>query len=599
VTSPLTGPVAVCIDRPLLALDRTFTYRAPEELALQVGSLVSVPFHGKKIKGWVLGPTEEIPKRMLAIKDLVSPVRFFDDEMLALYRWVSYRYVVPLASVIARATPPRVVSEEDPMDAAPTGVGSATSTAPLTSTAPTAPLALLGAYRGGDRLLEALAGHGGRFVHRPVPEQEIDCVLEGVARCVAQGRRVIVIVPESKPLPATALALQEAFGERVGMYLGGTKRERYRRWLEIAEGTHEVIVGTRPAIFAPIKNLGLIWVSRESHPAHREDRSPYYHVRDVALARGAHVGATVVLSSLCPSIEATAVEAVEVTPGARSWMPVEVLKPGPEGRAPRLMNALKQTQGAFLLEPLRGYGVAQVCRQCGEPAACASCGGMLRAEGGALRCVVCETVGRCARCGADAFGLRKGGAERVEEWAGKIAPVPVRKSPPRRGAVVVGGTTEVHDIPPPDLDLVGVLDADLLLRRPGVDAEERATTMWFEAAAWARPRGRTIVQTAAPNHPGIQALVAGNPSRFHRYERERRAAAGFPVGHPVFRVAGTAALEAALGVCEPETFLVTGAGDERVCLLTLRPEILGAFGEAMRRLAQEGVVTRVEAEPHL
>ena len=78
----LSGPVAVCVDRPILSLDRAFTYDLPEELGAGVGSLVQVSFHGKLVRGWVLGGTEDLPKRMLGVKKAVSPVRFFDASML-------------------------------------------------------------------------------------------------------------------------------------------------------------------------------------------------------------------------------------------------------------------------------------------------------------------------------------------------------------------------------------------------------------------------------------------------------------------------------------------------------------------------------------
>ncbi|MDP9331285.1 MAG: hypothetical protein M3P11_11685, partial [Actinomycetota bacterium] len=82
------------------------------ELQAGIGSLVQVPFHGKLVRGWVLGAADELPTRTLGVKKLVSPIRFFDEPMLALARWVSERYVAPLATVLGRLAPPRVVSEE-------------------------------------------------------------------------------------------------------------------------------------------------------------------------------------------------------------------------------------------------------------------------------------------------------------------------------------------------------------------------------------------------------------------------------------------------------------------------------------------------------
>jgi primosomal protein N' len=146
---------------------------------------------------------------------------------------------------------------------------------------------------------------------------------------------------------------------------------------------------------------------------------------------------------------------------------------------------------------------------------------------------------------------------------------------------------------------VGILNADASLHRPGVDARERALVAWFEAAAWARRDGRVVVQTAAPNDPAIQALVSGRPDRFQRAEAPRRAEAGFPVGAPVFRVTGGPELEAELRALSPRTLLASGADDATICLVVLDAAALATFGDAIRRLAVRGVVTRVEAEPHL
>ena len=183
-----------------------------------------------------------------------------------------------------------------------------------------------------------------------------------------------------------------------------------------------------------------------------------------------------------------------------------------------------------------------------------------------------------ASCGASDFGLRRGGAERVEEWAGACRAVPVHRlgpddAPrlPTDGEVLVGGPDDVRDFGDAGLDLVAILDADLAGRRPGLTARERAVTTWTEAIAWARPGGRAIVQSAQANDPAIQSLVLGDPARFHRDERERRAQAGFPVGSAVFRVVGDAQLADELAALEPITLLVSTAEGQTVCLLALDP----------------------------
>ncbi len=595
----LEGPVAVCIDRPILSLDRPFTYLLPGEMNAGVGSLVQVPFHGRLIRGWVLEPAEVFGTRTLDVKKVVSPVRFFDGPMLELMRWVSERYIAPLAAVIGRVAPPRVASEEGALAADARRGGE--SRAPAAASAD-----LFASYRNGPGLQAAVASGSGAFVLRPAPEDEVAAVVEIVRGCLAGGRRAIVLVPEAAPFPATAAAIVEAFAGRVGLLVGGDRRARYRRWLELLDGRYDVVVGTRPGVFAPVPDLGVIVVSRESHPAHREDRAPYYHVRDVALRRAQQGGAVCVLSALCPSSESNAVGLAVVAPSTRRWPPVEVVRAGPEGRAPRLLRALRETHRAFIFSPLPGYGIAQVCRSCGRPAACAACGGVLRSEEGVVRCVVCEAPGSCAHCGGTDFGLRRGGAERVEEWAASVAPVPVRRISssgrarlPRPAEIVVGGPESVRDLGTGDLELVAILDADLAERRPGIAARERALTTWMEAVAWARPAGKAIVQADRPNDPAIQALVRGNPDRFHVDEAERRKAAGFPVGSAVFRVAGSAELEAELAAIQPITMLTSSVGDQTVCLLALDPGRVSELGHTVRELAARDVVARVEAEPHL
>ncbi len=598
----LSGPVAVCIDRPLLALDRPFTYELPQELHAGVGSLVQVPFHGKAIRGWVLGATEDVLPRILKVRKTVSSVRFFDGPMLELLRWVSERYVSPLASVIRRAYPPRVAGEE-------VAVVSGGVLAPLASPSPT-PLredpAACRRYGHSAEFLAALRDGSGSFVLRPAPEDEVALAVEVVTVALESGRTAIVLVPEADPLPATAAAVRDAFGNSVAMFLGGDKRERYRMWLDISSGKYACVVGTRPAVFSPLSNLGVIYISRESHAQHREERSPRYHVRDVAVARARMAKAVCVMSAFMPSLETSAIEHVEVARSDRVWPPVEVVKPGPEGRARRLVAALKTARRAFLFSPLPGYGVARVCRACGEPAACASCDGLLRSEEKVVRCAVCGTEGRCARCGASDFGIVRGGAERVEEWAASLSAVPVRRigredrpRPPGEAEVLVGGVEAVKDFGAVGLDLVAILDADLAARRPGLSARERALASWMEAAAWARTSGRVIVQTNFPNDPAVQALVTGRPDRFARAEIPRMAQAGFPIGAAVFRVTGTSDLPAELAKLSAITVLTTELKDETVCLLALESGNVPAFGRVARSLAERGVLTRVDAEPHL
>ena len=586
-----------------------------------------MPFHGRTVRGWVLGPAAEPPAgRLLPVRKVRSPVRFFDEGSLPLLRWISERYLAPLATVIERSCPPRVAGIEREV-LATTGEGVAAEGRHEVAASGLA---------GVD--LDAMLAAGTTSWYRPLPGREAEAAVAAVRACLARGRRAIVIVPEAGPVPGTAWAVLEAFGERVVSMVGGSERARYRAWLRVRSSRVDVVVGTRPAVLAPVRELGLVYVSREVHPGHREDRAPYYHVRDVATARARLEGAAVVLASLSPSVETVAaVAAGEVRevrhprPDERRAMPlVETAAPAAEDRSPRLGQLLRAAGSAALIVSRRGYGIARVCRACRAPAACAACGGVVVVEAGEARCRVCAARGRCAVCGGEEFGVERGGVERIAEWAGRASRLPVdleaepaNEAPgevegerggvpvargPSAGRILVGTAAAVHDVDGVRMDLVAILDPDRALARAGLHAGERALATWMEAAAWAGPRaegGRVLAQTRHPGHPAIQALVRWEPVPFLRWEGRRRGEAGFPPGHPVFRLTGPRepgdgpALAHALRGAGAGFVLETSGAEGTVCLVAVPPTGLASFRAAVLRLVAEGRVGRVEADPHL
>jgi primosomal protein N' (replication factor Y) len=433
---------------------------------------------------------------------------------------------------------------------------------------------------------------------------------------VAGGRDAIVVVPEADPLPATARAVLEAFGRAAVLFAGGEPRQRYRTWLDIQAGRYRVVVGTRPAVFAPVRRPGLVWVNREAHPGHREERAPYHHVREVGLARAKLESAACVLSALSPSATAAALADeghMAVVRASRdveraSAPIVEATRPAEEDRSVRLATLLRRVPSAFLLVSRGGYGVARACRTCGEPARCPSCEGPITVRGGNPACRVCGGAGRCRSCGGTRFGVERGGAERIQEWAARVAGRGVTRVqeggeavPPGDG-IMVGTAAAVKDVGPLRVGLMAVLDADRARRRPGLAASEQVLATWFEAAAWAGPReagGRVLIQTRDPADPAIQALVRSDPWHFHRAERGRFEEAGFPPGWPVFRLRGSESAVEAIRELGPASLLVSGSGDETVSLVTVRPEDLSRFRECVRALVDDRTITRVEAEPQL
>ncbi len=570
-----------------------------------MGSLVSVPFHGRNVKGWILGPASEdvVDGRLLPIRNVQSSVRFFDGNLLALFRWMSERYIAPLSTVIERSYPPRVVGEEKAFRSA--------SKEPFVGRNSRVPGMVLEKYHA-----ESILEPGRTSWLRPLPDEEAETCVAAVDRCLSEGRHAVVLVPEAEPVPATAAAVLENWNDRAVAFFGGNQRSRYRTWLQILEGRFDVVVGTRPAVFAPLSRLGLLWISREVHPGHREDRAPYYHVRDVAMARASVERAACVLAGLSPSVET----AVACRSGSvatfrpdrtveRSAAPlVETTPPEAEDRSVRLGTSLKKSRSAALIVSRRGYGVARICRSCGSAAACALCSGAIVVERGKAACSVCASPGTCAVCGGQEFGLERGGVERVAEWAQRITGRTVRQhaseaapSPPGED-IMVGTAAAVKDWGRRRVDVVAILDPDRSLSRPGIHAAERAVATWMEAAAWAGPRsagGRVLMQTRHAAHPAVQALVRWDPIRFLEDEAVRREKAGFDPLRAFFRITGNGRLVESIAAAGGSTLVSTTGDGSTVCLVSVSAESLADFRNAVLRLAMDGVVDRAEAEPQL
>jgi primosomal protein N' (replication factor Y) len=146
-----------------------------------------------------------------------------------------------------------------------------------------------------------------------------------------------------------------------------------------------------------------------------------------------------------------------------------------------------------------------------------------------------------------------------------------------------------------------LLDSWALLGRADLRAGEETLRRWMNAATLVRSAsaGGQVVVAADAAHPVVQALVRWDPWVFHRAERRRRVEAGFPPGHPVFRVHGSPRLPDELRALDPVHLLTSSLGREAVSLVTVRPGAVPDLRRRLVKLAEEGVVTRVEAEPHL
>jgi primosomal protein N' (replication factor Y) (superfamily II helicase) len=494
----------VVVDVPLFHLDRPFTYRVPEPLreSVLLGSRVKVPFGTRRrVDGWVVGWADELPEDARDVIRPVSPVPAFDAAGLDLLRWVAARYAGTLGDVMRLAVPPRVAAvERDPAVAR----------------------ALEAALAGGDGA-EAVPSRRREAVYwRPLPgEDRATRVVAMVEAALAQGRGAIVVTPEVAAGSAVADAVRKSFPDAADLSSDLSERRRYRAWVELRLGLRQVAIGGRSAVLAPVRRLGCIVVDDEANPAHKEQRAPRYHAREVALRRADRSRAACVLTGTVPSPEVIAavqagqcrLEAADRAVERRLRPLIEVVDPfeqddgpGPARLHRRALAALRQAiargESAYVLVPRRGAA---------DPGAPG-----LRSAG-----QVAEELGRYLG-GTPVWRLDREVLDpgEVPPWAG------------RGPGVIVGTVAGVKDHPPlTGCRTVVVVGTDAALGQAEVRAAEEAYRTWSRAAAWCGPRdrpGRLVLQTGDPGHHAVQALVRWDPAFFWRHELPRRVELGFP-----------------------------------------------------------------------
>jgi primosomal protein N' (replication factor Y) (superfamily II helicase) len=596
----------VLVDVPLLHLDRPFTYRVPEALAGQVhlGSRVKVPFGGRRrVDGWVVGRAAELPADARDLLRVVSPIPSFGPAELDLFRWVAARYAAAVIDTLRLAIPPRVAAVETSVEAAvAAGAPPPDPAVAAGGPPPDPPVAGAPAREGSrqqravrrvvhspspsDPLAELVRGGGtGAVYWRPLPGEDRGArAVELVEAALAGGRGAIVVTPEVAAGSAVGDAVRKAFPDAADLASDLSDRRRYRAWAELRQARRLVVVGGRSSVLAPLPALGCVIVDDEANFAHKEQRAPRFHAREVALRRAARGRALCVLTGTVPSAEAlAAIQAGQcrlLAPdraAERAARPlVEVVDPDDEGPTaarlhPRALAAIRAALGreepAYVLVPRRGGA---------DPAAPGSrTAGQVAAE--LARILPGVPVWRLDREVVDP-GM-------VPPWAG------------RQPGVVVGTVAGVKDHPPlTGCRTVVVVGADTALGQAEVRAAEEAYRTWSRAAAWCGPRGgagRLVLQTRHGGHHAVQALVRWDPEFFWRHELPRRVELGFPPARRLVLVEGPepgeaaaalAGLAAALG---PKVELLGPAAMGRGWRIIAKVEDAESAARALRPLLAE------------
>ncbi|MEM1180689.1 MAG: primosomal protein N' [Acidobacteriota bacterium] len=417
------------------------------------------------------------------------------------------------------------------------------------------------------------------LLHGVTGAGKTEVYLRAVERCLAGGRSAILMVPEIALVPALASAVRRRFGRDLALLhsnLGSA--ERQQEWERIRRGEARVVLGPRSALFAPVASLGLVVVDEEHDSAYKQDRSPRYHGRDLALWRARDAGAAAVLVSATPSLESRYNAEVgklgllklteRAGPGSLPrGVLVDLRKEDSAGKGTGeiyfsgpLLQELRRTldagDQAILLRNRRGYAPVLLCRACGEDFRCEDCGLAMtfHRRGTRLSCHYCgderPAPRRCPACDEPALEPIGAGTERVEERFRELFPgvaVDVLDADASRrtgGAAAVlerfsRGDTQVligtqmvakgHHFP--RVSLAAVLFADTYLRFPDFRAVERTYALLTQLAGRAgrgeRP-GTVVIQTYHPDHYAIRAALEHDDAVFAEMETRFRRSFQYP-----------------------------------------------------------------------
>ena len=428
--------------------------------------------------------------------------------------------------------------------------------------------------------LRSLADGGGfqtALLHGVTGSGKTELYLRLAADVRREGRGVLLLVPEIALTPAVALTFRQAFGERVAIQHSGlSDGQRHDQWHRIRRGDVDVVVGTRSAVFAPLRAIGLVIVDEEHDGSYKQEEMPRYNGRDVAVMRARQAGALAVLGSATPSMESyqnaqkgrytlvtlqrrvldrplADVRIVDMREEYAAAGPDVVLS-GPLCEA--LGESLSRGEQAIVLLNRRGFACSVFCRQCAATLDCPNCSLSLTVHRAArrARCHYCNySIGlpkACASCGGTFMELVGFGTERVEAEArerfpgARVARVD-RDTIRRRGAIaallarfaareldVLVGTQMIakgHDFP--RVTLVGVISADVGLGLADFRAGERTFQLLTQVAGRAgrgEIRGQAIIQTLFPNHYSIQHACRQDYSGFFRQELNFRQSMQYP-----------------------------------------------------------------------
>ncbi|PNQ83733.1 primosomal protein N' [Paenibacillus polymyxa] len=422
---------------------------------------------------------------------------------------------------------------------------------------------------------------GAYLLHGVTGSGKTEIYLQTIQRCIEQNRQAIVLVPEISLTPQMVERFKGRFGDQVAvMHSRLSGGERYDEWRKIREGRVKVAIGARSAVFAPFRELGLIIMDEEHETSYKQEETPKYHARDVAIRRAHQHGAVVILGSATPSLEsyyaARSQSNDEFAPlllemptrALGNTLPEvhimdmrEELRAGNRSMFSRALHngiaeRLERKEQTVLLLNRRGHSTFVMCRSCGYVAGCPDCDISLtyHQRSNNLRCHYCgysEPVPQtCPECGSEHIRYFGTGTQRVEEELAKLFPgirvvrmdvdttteknaheKLLKQFRDKKADVLLGTQMVAKGLDFPDVTLVGVITADSALNLPDFRAAEKTFQLLTQVAGRAGRHqlpGEVFVQSYTPEHYSVVHASRHDYSSFVREELKHRRNLHYP-----------------------------------------------------------------------
>jgi primosomal protein N' (replication factor Y) len=415
------------------------------------------------------------------------------------------------------------------------------------------------------------------LLHGVTGSGKTEVYLNAIESALNAGRGALLLVPEIALTPAVAGQFYARFGDRVAiLHSAFSDSERADQWRRIRAGGASVVVGTRSGVFAPVPNLGLIVVDEEHDSSYKQEETPRYNGRDVAIVRAQAANACVVLGSATPSLESrfnassgkyTLLElpdriadrplpTVEVVDMRQEFL--ETRKHAIFSRAliEAIRGRLENNEQAMILLNRRGFSTFVACRSCGERVQCINCAVTLtyHRRDRRLLCHYCgyaeKVPSACPKCGGEHVHFVGAGSERVEDElhgefpeariarldrdtvTGKRQFEDILQNFRERNFDILVGTQMIakgHDIP--NVTLVGVVSADVGIGMPDFRAAERTFQILTQVAGRAgrgHLPGTVYMQTINPDHYAIRLAAQQDYAGFFEKELQFRRFMKYP-----------------------------------------------------------------------